>query len=138
MALTQAFGKIKGLASSYWSHPTMMRAKAIASSVARNPNVRIGALAGAGAGAAVGLPSWVGDYKQNRNMGRSGANSYARATIAGYPKILAGAATGALGYGTYKAMGGYGGMRSAAYGAGAKAARWGSGLFGKMAGKITG
>lgn len=136
--MSDAVNKIRGIASSYLSHPAMLRAKQVASQIARNPNVRMGAFIGGGLGSLATLPGVVGGYRRNRSMGRGRLDSYARSTAASSAISygLGGALLGAAGYGGYKALGGYGGMKSAAWGAGIKATRWGSGVLGKMASMI--
>lgn len=120
--MSDAFGKIKGISSSYLSHPTMMRAKGVASSLARSSHVRIGAGAGAALGAA-------GGYTGDRRNNRSGVIGGVKGAMMG---ALGGAAVGA-GYKGYKSMGGYGGMRAAAMGGAVRASRWGSGMMDRAA-----
>lgn len=120
--MTDSFGKIRGIASSYLSHPTMLRAKGVASQLARSPQV----LAGAGAGAAIGAAR---GYSGDRRNGGSGIIGGIKGATVG---ALGGAAVGA-GYRGYKSMGGYGGMKAAAMGGVARASRWGSGMMDRAA-----
>lgn len=92
MALTEAFGKIRGIASSYLSHPSMLRAKGIASSLAHSPAVM--------GGAAVGAVTGSVNYR-DRSIGWSPMGALKGAAL--------GAAAGAA-YKGYGAMGGKSGM----------------------------
>ncbi len=94
--MTEAFGKIRGIMSSYLTHPNMLKAKSIASQLARSPAVMGGAAVGAATGAGY-------DYSTNN---RSGIGSRIGAGIRGG---LLGAGAGAA-YKGYGMMGGKAGM----------------------------
>lgn len=128
IAANKAFNKIGALsrqAASYTSHPNMLRAKGIASSLARSTKLAATsspALIGMGAGAAVGVGY---DYATNR---RSGAGSMLRSGLRG--AVLGGAA--GMGYYGFKSAGGYAGLKSGAM----RAAGYGRGMMGRAGSRL--
>lgn len=134
--MTDSFGKIRGIASSYLSHPTMMRAKGVASSLARSSHVK----SALGGGIVGGLAGAINHTAIRPGESNVDAARRAQAMPISAMKVLRGAATGALvgtaasvGYRGYKSMGGYGGMKAAAMGGVARASRWGSGMMDRAA-----
>lgn len=137
--MSDAIGKIRGIASTYLSHPTMLRAKSVAMGLARNPSLQAGAAIGVGAVAAAQIPSAYRNYRNRRAQGQGTIRSAMGGSIGGMRGIgqrAAGLGIGAAAGYAYGKFGGYGGMKSAAMGMGAKAARWGAGVTGRMASAI--
>jgi len=114
-----AVNKIRGLSSSYFQHPAMLQAKAVASKLATNPYVLGGTAAGVGSG--VGYDMATNDRSNWRSRMGSG---------------IRGGLLGGLAGGGYAGVKSLGGMKSAMSTVRSKAMNYGARGVRSMAGAM--
>lgn len=121
--MTDAFNRIRGISTSYLTHPAMLRARSVATQLARSPHVLGGSIAGTIAG---------GSYASFNNDPRASLGSRMYNVARGG---LIGTGMGALGGAAFRGYGMVGGRAGlAAYGRrGVAAARGGFGRASSMA-----